>query len=231
MLKLKMFRPQDRHIFYHPYVFYVSQKDDIIYQESIKHHCHEVLLRWMYLERTKRREKEPYCFRSPGESFIDPTIKMIWMCERLAPTLFAKAVAKYVHPIEIAAGLEPTKITRVDECRHTVLLEADSKWSSNSLSMSIWMVLMRATLTFREGEKTWEQYVFADSYFRKLGTASRLSKVWDILPTLIAHKFNNWCGNSYWTSDCGVYSQIHTGLSENELGKWMWKHCWKDGNE
>ena len=234
MPKLKLFLPGKHDVCAIPLVFYVSQKGNTVYQESVRHHCHEILLRWLFLERTKKLgayKEEPYSFRNPGETFIEPMIQMIWTCDKLASTLFAKAVAEYIHPIEVAAGLEPTKVTKMEEYEHMVLLEADPKWASNSLSMSIWLVLMRATITFREGTLKWESHVFSGSYFNRLYKVSRLNKVWDILPKLIAHKFKFWCGRQTWSPYSGVYSQLRTALPDNELGEWMWKNCWKEGNE
>ena len=231
MPKLKLFRPSAHTAHSLTFMFYVSQKDDTVYQESDRHNCHEIILRWLYLERAKKRgawKNESYCFRNPGETFLEPNIQMIWTCNQLAPTLFTAAVAKYIHPIEVAAGLGPTKVTTMDEYAHMVLLEADPKWASNSLSMSIWLVLMRATIPFRAGATTWHSHVFRSSYFGQLGQVGRLNKVWDILPKLIAHKFEYWCGNPAWTPDSGVYSQLRTSTPGNELGEWMWKNYWKD---
>ena len=225
---LKLYHPDASGISEFPYMFYVSRKDDIIYQESHKHHCHEVLLRWGYLEFAKKgggMKAEPYCFRpGHGYGYMSPHIQMALSCTKLAPTLFSPAVEAYIHPIEQEAGLEPTQVIKLEP--HCVALMADRKWASNALAMAIWLQLIRTTMSWREKEGEWLSYLHTHSYFAQIPTIAKLKRVWVILPKLIAHPFPHWCGISGWTAYCGVRSQIYTATSCNLLGQWMWKNCW-----
>ena len=233
MLTLKVFQPGAEASAAHPYIFYVSQQDDVIMQESARHYCHEILLRWASLEYAKKGggiREEPYCFRpGHGHGYMSPGIQMVLTWTTLAPSLFANAVETYIHPIEQAADIMPTNVTKVGD--HAVFLQGDRRWAANALAMSIWLQLLRATASWREREGTWLKFVHEHSYFSQVPTASRLKLVWSSLPRLIEHKFARWCGYPVWSSHCGVYSQIYIANSTNELGQWMWKHCWKDGNE
>ena len=228
MLTLKLFQPDVGTVSSAPYMFYVSQKNDIIFQESTWHFCQEILLRWGGLEFAKKGggiQREPYCFRSGhGNGYMSPTIQIVLTCTQVAPTLFADAVETYLHPIERAAGLDPTNIVRLGP--HQVFLQADRHWASNALAMSIWLQLIRVTMKWRQRDGNWLSYVYANSYFNKLPSSTRLPRVWEILPELIAHDFKYWCGHPEWTAFCGVQSQIYNSASTNLLGSWMWKNVW-----
>ena len=233
MRTLQIYRPGDAEPLGHPYMFYVTQKDDVIQQESQRHHCQEVLLRWAAMEYAQKGggiKNEPYCFRPGyGHSYMSPSIQMVLSSTRLAPTMFAVALETYIHPIEQAADIMPTNVTKLDS--HLVFLQADRRWAANSLVMSIWLQLIHTTLTWREKDGDWLKFLHTNSYFAQVPSAAKIKRVWEILPKLIAHKFPTWWGYPSWTPYCGVFSQIHKSESSNTLGQWMWKHCWKDGNE
>ena len=227
MPTLTLFEPQAARPNAASYMYYVSQKDDLIHQESSQHTCQEVLLRWAYLEQAKKHgasQEEPYCFKGPGREFLTPKIQMILKNTNLAHTIFAKAVKEYIHPLEQTAELQPTQITVV--APHIVLLEADPHWAANSLSMSIWLQLMRTAVTWREGHESWLSYLHGHSYFDRVPTIAKLQKVWLCLPELMGTTFKLWCGKPGWTPNCGVWSQIYNATSGNDLGVWMWKNCW-----
>ena len=233
MLTLKLYRPGDAEPSATPYMFYVSQKDDVIYQESQRHHCHEILLRWAAMEYAQKGggiKMEPYCFRpGHGHSYLSPRIQMVLMGTALSPSLFESAVEAHIHPIEQAAGILPTNVTKISA--HAVFLQADRQWAANALAMAIWLQLMRTTLAWRAKDGDWLKFLHTNSYFDQVPSAAKIKRIWEILPRLIAHAFPTWCGHRGWTPYCGVYSQIHNFESFNKLGQWMWKHCWKDGNE
>jgi hypothetical protein len=212
---------------------YVSRQGDDFIQECVWQTCQEILLRFVYYEKQGKGRAgrgEPYLWnpKAPHE-FLSPKLLVAVKGQSVAPHRFAKSLRTYWNPIEAKAGLELTTCQKLDG--HWILLEADSKWTNNALAMSIWLQVMRGMIKSRRIRyRSWPKFLFENTYFSVLHDPKRLNRVWEKLPSLLAHPFKSWCGNpqGLWTSYCGVKMTLCNSSYSNQLAEWAWKNLWQD---